>query len=176
MSKVDKEDIIRAAEEVLREKGARRLTLDAVAARCGLSKGGLLHHFRSKQSLLQAMLESAIASEEALAAEYAANHENSVLASRIYSAFALMQDEKQLPRALIAAVAEDPALLEPIKAKEAKIRATLSEHCRDPELALLLILATRGLFLGRQFGVLDPDDPIFNQLRERLLNLAAELE
>ncbi|SDZ85303.1 TetR/AcrR family transcriptional regulator [Microbulbifer marinus] len=178
MSKVDKEAIIRAAEEVVREKGARKLTLDAVAAQCGLSKGGLLHHFRTKQALLQAMLESSIACESELAAEYAAKGGDSggPLASRIHSMFALMEDEETLPRALIAAVAEDPALLEPIKAKEAKIRDELGGKCSDPDLALLLLFATRGLFLGRVLGVMEPGDPIFERLRKRLLELSADLD
>lgn len=176
MSKVDKDTIIREAEAVVREKGARRLSLDAVAAHCGLSKGGLLHHFPSKQALLQAMLESAIAREEALVADYAARDGGGVLASRIHSVLAMMQDEKQLPRALLAAVAEDPALLEPIRAKEERIRSLLFEHYRDPELAILLIFAARGLFLGCQLGLLDPGDPLFEKVRERLLTLAAGLE
>ncbi|AOS98239.1 Tetracycline repressor protein class A [Microbulbifer aggregans] len=178
MSKVDKETIIRAAEEVVRERGARKLTLDAVAAQCGLSKGGLLHHFRTKQALLQAMLESSIACEAELVEEYAAEggSNGGPLASRICSAFCMMQDDEGLPRALIAAVAEDPALLEPIKAKEAKIRSELTENCSDPDFALLLLLATRGLFLGRVLGVLEPDDPIFERLRKRLLSLAADLD
>jgi AcrR family transcriptional regulator len=178
MSKVDKDAIIRAAEEVVRERGARKLTLDAVAAQCGLSKGGLLHHFRTKQALLQAMLESSIGCEAELTAEYAASGGDSSgpLASRICSAFAMMEDDKGLPRALIAAVAEDPALLEPIKAKEARAREDLAASCSDPDLALLLLLATRGLFLGRVLGVLEPDDPIFERLRKRLLALAADLD
>ncbi|WP_193164789.1 TetR/AcrR family transcriptional regulator [Microbulbifer hainanensis] len=178
MSKVDKEAIIRAAEEVVREKGARKLTLDAVAAQCGLSKGGLVHHFRTKQALLQAMLESAIGCETELAEEYAAGggETGGPLASRIHSMFALMEDEKSLPRALIAAVAEDPALLEPIKSKEAKVRSELLTTCSDPEMALLLLSAARGLFLGRVLGVLDSDDPIFERLHTRLLKLAADLD
>jgi hypothetical protein len=88
----------------------------------------------------------------------------------------MMQDEKDLPRALLAAVAEDPALLEPIRAKEERIRSLLFEHYRDPELAILLIFAARGLFLGCQLGLLDPGDPVFEKVRERLLTLAAGLE
>ena len=37
--------------------GAVHLTLDAVAERAGVSKGGLLYHFPSKESLLQAMVD-----------------------------------------------------------------------------------------------------------------------
>ncbi|WP_250461063.1 TetR/AcrR family transcriptional regulator [Microbulbifer litoralis] len=178
MSKVDKDGIIRAAEDVVRERGARRLTLDAVAEQCGLSKGGLLHHFRTKQSLLKAMLEAATARESELTAEFAAAGcgDGGTLSARIESLFALMADDESLPRSLIAAVAEDPALLEPIKAKEARIRREVCESSSDPELALLLLCAARGLFLGRVFGVMQADDPVYERLHARLSKLCAEID
>jgi AcrR family transcriptional regulator len=37
------------------ENGLHALTLDAVAKEAGVSKGGLLHHFPSKQALLEAL-------------------------------------------------------------------------------------------------------------------------
>lgn len=39
------------------EKGAAGVTLDAVAAAAGVSKGGLLHHFPSKAALLDGLLD-----------------------------------------------------------------------------------------------------------------------
>ncbi|GAB2883721.1 TetR/AcrR family transcriptional regulator [Microbulbifer echini] len=174
MSRVDKSAIVRAAEEVVREKGARKLTLDAVAAQCGLSKGGLIHHFRTKQSLLKAMLESAIAREDAGAAACATAGGNLVV-SRLSSIFELMEDDEGLPRSLIAAVAEDPALLEPVKVKEAQLRNEISSSYNDPELAQLLILAAQGMFFGRVLGVMEQGDPMLDRLRERLFTLSADL-
>ena len=40
----------------MRRDGPQALTLDAVAAEAGVSKGGLLYHFASKRELLDAML------------------------------------------------------------------------------------------------------------------------
>src|ERR687886_430113 len=37
--------------------GAPALKLDAVAAQAGVSKGGLLYHFKTKRELVQAMIE-----------------------------------------------------------------------------------------------------------------------
>ena len=42
------------------ERGASGLTLDAVAAAAGVSKGGLLHHFPSKAALLEGLLDDLI--------------------------------------------------------------------------------------------------------------------
>ncbi|WNZ57979.1 TetR/AcrR family transcriptional regulator [Microbulbifer sp. MKSA007] len=174
MSRVDKAAIVRAAEEVVRDRGARKLTLDAVAAQCGLSKGGLIHHFRTKQSLLKAMLEAAIAREDDSVATFVSSGD-SLLVSRLKSIFELMEDDKGLPRSLIAAVAEDPMLLGPVKDKEEQQRRDICDAYCDPEMAELLILAAQGMFLGRVLGVVESEDPIIERLQGRLLALSADL-
>ena len=55
-----KERLLRAAERVLLRSGVQALTLDAVAREANTSKGGLLHHFRSRPALLEALLEDMI--------------------------------------------------------------------------------------------------------------------
>src|SRR3954464_11750701 len=49
--------LLDVAGELVTESGVMALTLDAVAKRAGVSKGGLLHHFPSKHALLMAMVE-----------------------------------------------------------------------------------------------------------------------
>ncbi|MEU9984670.1 TetR/AcrR family transcriptional regulator [Streptomyces sp. NPDC050856] len=50
-------EIVRAALEVIAERGYRGASLGAVAARVGLTQQGLLHHFPTKEALLVAVLE-----------------------------------------------------------------------------------------------------------------------
>ena len=49
--------LVEAALKVTERSGLDKLTLEAVAAEAGVSKGGLLYHFSSKQRLVTAMLE-----------------------------------------------------------------------------------------------------------------------
>jgi AcrR family transcriptional regulator len=49
-------DLIIAAFEVVRKDGTAHLTLDNVARQAGVSKGGLLHHFPSKNALIEGVL------------------------------------------------------------------------------------------------------------------------
>ncbi|WP_328326179.1 MULTISPECIES: TetR/AcrR family transcriptional regulator [unclassified Streptomyces] len=51
-------EILRAALEVIAERGYRGTTLGAVAERVGLTQQGLLHYFPSKDALLVAVLEA----------------------------------------------------------------------------------------------------------------------
>ena len=52
-----RERVLQAAERLVADIGAARLTLDAAAQAAGVSKGGLLYHFPSKESLLVALAQ-----------------------------------------------------------------------------------------------------------------------
>ena len=51
--------LLDAAEAVVARQGVANLTFDAVAAEAGMSKGGLLHHFRSKDRLIEGLVTRA---------------------------------------------------------------------------------------------------------------------
>ena len=57
--------VLDAAADLVATEGAAKLTLDAVAERVGLSKGGILHHFATKDSLIAAMIEDVVMQFEA---------------------------------------------------------------------------------------------------------------
>ena len=48
-----RQQILHAAFALIRREGVARLTIEAVAQEAGLSKGGVLYHFRSKESLIR---------------------------------------------------------------------------------------------------------------------------
>lgn len=47
--------LLDCAAQIAAEQGAQAITIQAVADRAGVTKGGLLHHFDSKQALLAAV-------------------------------------------------------------------------------------------------------------------------
>lgn len=53
--------ILEAAQGVLLDEGLAAVTHDRVLTRTGISKGGLQHHFRTKQLLLDALFEQLFA-------------------------------------------------------------------------------------------------------------------
>ncbi|MFO0939641.1 MAG: TetR/AcrR family transcriptional regulator [Pirellulales bacterium] len=52
--------LIDSAEVVVTRDGVARLTLEAVAREAGLSKSGLLHHFPSKEVLIDAIVDRTV--------------------------------------------------------------------------------------------------------------------
>src|SRR5262249_40673117 len=66
--------ILDAAGRGAARQGVSALTLEAVAREAGVSKGGLLYHFGTKEALLQGLLAARLeAYERALAREVAAD-------------------------------------------------------------------------------------------------------
>ncbi|MFI6570756.1 TetR/AcrR family transcriptional regulator [Nocardia fluminea] len=57
MSSDTRDRILDALETLLLERGAAQMTLDKVAAAAGVSKGGLLYHFKSKDALLVGLVQ-----------------------------------------------------------------------------------------------------------------------
>lgn len=55
-----RQQLLDAAATLAVRAGVGNLRLDAVAAAAGVSKGGLLHHFPSRQSLLEALCEECL--------------------------------------------------------------------------------------------------------------------
>jgi AcrR family transcriptional regulator len=54
------DDIVRAATELISERGLRGTTVAAVAERLGITDGGLFHYFPTKGALIDAVIERAV--------------------------------------------------------------------------------------------------------------------
>ncbi len=57
--------ILEAAEKVILRSGVAKITLDEIAREASISKGGVLHHFPTKEAILVAVLQGLIARFEA---------------------------------------------------------------------------------------------------------------
>ena len=59
-----RERLLEAAAAIVSEQGVHDLTLEAVAAAAGVTKGGLIYHFKTKDELLGALVETMMAQVE----------------------------------------------------------------------------------------------------------------
>lgn len=165
--------ILRAAEEIIRTDGARAMTLEAVAARAGVSKGGLLYHFRSKRDLITGMGDDRIA-EVAKAVRDCYREAPERRVSGAYVASLETAPLTELDLALLAMVAEDPALLAPYRDAAAKAHQAMTAETADPALATIVRLAVDGLSFAEVLGfdVLAAEER--SAVIERLSDLAAQ--
>lgn len=115
-----REAILDAAEIVAAAAGAAHLTLDAVAERAGISKGGLLYNFRTKEALLEAMIDRHMRHFEAVqsqALESLPPGPGRGLKALILSLNSpCLEKDNRSGCCTLAAVAHNPRLLEPVRA------------------------------------------------------------
>lgn len=54
---IDREKLLEAIFDIVMEQGAAALTIDTVAKKMGISKGGVQYCFNSKEAMIDAMFE-----------------------------------------------------------------------------------------------------------------------
>lgn len=171
-------EILQAAGRVVLASGVGALTLDAVAREAGVSKGGLLYHFPSKDALITGMIEHLLAEfdqalEAAMAAE-PAGQPGRWLRAYIRATVALHQPDSQLTATLIAAVASEARLLAPVRARYAAWQRQAEADGLDPARATVVRMAVDGLWFADMFGLAPPSGPSRQQLIAALLALTAD--
>lgn len=148
-----RERVLNAFAELLREQGVAGATLGAVAERAGMSKGGLLHHFASKDALadglLARLLEENRLNIERISAlphqRVAAYLRASMSATNSYSAtlmasFRLAGIKREAVEAAMSAIADS-------------WRVALDQWVSDPATVRLIQLVADGLYLRAMVGV-----------------------
>ncbi|SEM88318.1 TetR family transcriptional regulator [Bradyrhizobium sp. OK095] len=157
-----------AAIAIVARDGPGRLTLDAIARESGLSKGGVMHQFRTKEAVLKALLERQMLHFEQFSTPYRAKaraeSENPELATEIATVREAANTPNSAALALLAAMVENPDLMALPRASDEKTIAAIRAEATDPDLAMLRWAAARGLLLGELFGM----SPLPKVERERL--------
>jgi len=170
--------IIDAAEEVVLRDGVARLTLDAAAAEAGLSKGGVLYHFPSRDALVAGMVDKIIDEfdrdiENALQEDEGVGRFTRAYIRATMAPASLRPDrEDRLGAALIAAAAAEPALLVPLQRAADRWQSRLEHDGLDPTLATVLRLACDGLWMCDLFGLAPPPAALRAELGLALQRLA----
>jgi AcrR family transcriptional regulator len=165
---------LQAALDIIARDGPARLTLDAIARESGISKGGVLHQFRTKEAVLKALLEHQLEHYQAFSRRWLAKHgatrAQPELAATIAAARESVGKPDPVAFALVGAVAQEPALLSIVREADAVTVAALRAEAPDPELALLRWSAARGLVLSALLGMCPLSERERTRLFERLLD------
>ena len=160
--------LLNAAGAVVRRDGAQALTLDAVAAEAGVSKGGLLYHFGTKRELIEALVDRWLAEfQEDIDAAGPGFVRGYVLASDPGGKHA---DEL----GMLAAFAADPSVLVKARERYAIWQDRVEREGSDPVDATVARLAADGLWLAELLGMAPPRGRLREQVLTRLLDLAGQ--
>ena len=173
--------ILAASVQVALRDGVSAMTLEAVAREAGVSKGGLLYHFASKDELIAAMSQHhAGRIQKTVEARMAADPNPRgrwfrALVQTIHGCGGGDPVMAEMPRfmiAMLAASATNPQLLDPIRERLKAVREHLLEEGPNGVRQVALWPAIFGLMLWRHLGVLADDDPVRQAIVEELLGLA----
>jgi AcrR family transcriptional regulator len=167
--------ILTAAERVALRDGVLHLTVEAVAREAKLSKGGVLYHFATKESLIQAMLDRLIQYCEQ---EIAQHQQNDAAPGRWTRAYvrktlapltpypgeAAFPKSKEVGAGLIVAAATNPKLLEPLRKRFRTWQRAIERDGISPTRATVVRLAVDGLWLADVLGIWSLRRQVLNEL------------
>jgi AcrR family transcriptional regulator len=168
--------IIAASCRVVLAEGAQGLTLEATAREAGVSKGGLLYHFPSKEALIGGMIEQfCVGFEAALERELLADPQSGPGRwARAYIRASFSSDAmlgSEAGAALLAAVAAAPELLDGVRVHFARWQAQAEADGLPPALATLLRLAVDGAWFADLLEFAPAKGDLRAQLVEQLVRL-----
>lgn len=172
-----RQTILQAAYQLVQREGGDRLTLDAVAHEAGLSKGGLLYHFPTKDALVGGMVAHLIDQFERdleLARGKETPGPGSWLRAYIRASCNSPDEEINGATALLAAVANNPSLLEPLRSRYDSWQMHTENDGVPPARATIIRLALDGLWFAELLDLAPPGGSLREQLITELLALTHE--
>ena len=145
-----RDKLIGAAADLITHHGVQELTLEGVAAAAGVTKGGLIYHFKTKDDLLGAVVERLIEQIDHRNRAKAAKRGDTtgaLLLALVDDTFDLPRGEKQLMTNLLAAASAYPHLLGPVRALFSRVYGEFTAAGADTGMALVLAAALDGITL-----------------------------
>ena len=155
---IDRDRILDAVESVILDSGGRTFTLDVVAERAGISKGGLVYSFATKDALVRAALEREVSRfQDAVRRRLEGRPADPFELVLAHIDEALDEDDAATRKAafLVTALVHAPDMMEPARQYyRALLDPLLSDSgaTRDVRHALL---AVEGIFLLRGLGFVE---------------------
>ena len=157
--------LLDAATAVIRRDGATALTLDAVAAEAGASKGGVLYHFATKRALIDGLITRWLD-------DFSAQLEKGSFAAAYVRACDLSTADAESEVGLLAGMLEEPEVLAVARERYAEWMDRIVADVGDPVDAWLVGLAADGLWYSDLLGIAAPRGDDRRRLIERLVALA----
>ena len=175
-----RELILQAAEDIVARRGPAHLTLETAANEAKVSKGGLFYHFRSKEALLEAMILRSmelLASEQMKVEESLTRERNGKMKANIIGTLRHLEGQRPVLTAVVAAIANDPKLVEPMRDSIRKEFQGLSKELTlETEDIAILFLASQGLLLMELLNLSFLTPSQIRKVTQRMLRMVDELE
>lgn len=170
--------ILTAALTVLESDGARALTLEKVAWKAEVSKGGLTHHFKSKQELLLSVFDLVITSMKTRTEALLLEEPDDGTPGRFTRAYlrcnleCILGGQAESMRALLEMLIAEPSLAVLRRPEIRGLHERLETDGLNPIHALALASASDGCWTDVLLGFCDAHDPRIALVHEHLIALS----
>lgn len=164
---IDREALLDAADQVIAKVGVINLTIDAVAREAGVSKGGVLYSFGTKDALIEAMLKRAGASYERLVEAYLVGHPDEAQAPASAHIDANHREDRLASiraSALLASLVRSPDYQSEIQGYYEELFGKIDTRTEAGRRARTAMLASEGAFLLRGLGLIDIADDAWDDI------------
>lgn len=178
--------ILDSAQDLIVREGVVCLTLDRVAREAGISKGGLLYHFASKEELIRGLISRLIlhfeedwtAWEKESSTDEPGNKTRAFVKATLQgtwdSKVGLRPHSIGVFTAMMAALANKPELLNALRERYRSWQETLEADGIDPARATLARLAADGLWFSELLGFAPPSPDRRKEIIREILALTGE--
>ena len=168
--------IIDAAEAIVEEHGVAALTLEQAAKRAGVSKGGVLYHFPSKEALVAAMIgrftqrfDNAVAQLTAEDSSAKGRTTRSYVKASFGHAPGTGPKFDRACGSITAALANNPGNLAVVREQSARWQRAVEADGLDAVFASIIRLAVDGLWLGENFNLMQLNPRMRAKIEARLI-------
>ncbi len=177
-TKFDRADMLRVARDIIRTKGAAKLTLQEVATRIGATKGAILHWYPNKMALIDAVVASQI---EDWDARFNDNAPDTMTTSAALLTYLKTWEEQDVDQAsyfdaVLLLLAEDPDRLASVRAAYSRYSSQYVVSGDEDLSPLLLWLACEGLEALRLLKLLEIPAELRTKIYTELRSRASKLD
>lgn len=165
--------ILKAAAEIAASDGVLSLGIDNVNRRAGVSKGAFFYHFKSKEEMVFALLESVLTDFDRRIEERV-QQGAPVVEAMVDVVIEEVRERGELIGSLVAAISIDPSLADKVRERSEcwHVRAA-RQSCLDDKSCELLHLLLDGLFMSTVMKGPRRTAQQYTQLREFILDAVA---
>ncbi|MED1472391.1 TetR/AcrR family transcriptional regulator [Bacillus salipaludis] len=167
--------ILDTAKEVTLENGFSELTLDAVAKKADISKGGLLYHFPNKESLIKGLAKYIFEEFYLNFVKYAKNDSNEIgkwSRALIEASKFDLEHYGELNAGILATSFLEPEIAKNISAGYKTILKKLEDDGINPVTATIIRLALDGLYYSQTSNVAPLEKERVNEVIQQLLEMS----
>ncbi|MGG4408279.1 TetR/AcrR family transcriptional regulator [Niallia taxi] len=169
--------ILETAKRIIHEQGITNLTLDAVAKKASISKGGLLYHYPSKEALMKGIAIAIFEDLENCMAKYAEKdpiEKGKWTRAMIEVTMDDLEHNAELNVAVMASSLLDEAVAESISNSYQTALTKLDNDGISPITASVIRLALDGLYYSQMLGVAPLNNTRQRAVLEQLMQMTRQ--